>query len=62
MWIYREAGTYDKEIAVTSDSAAVISLILPDDSRGTEIHLVLEVQDDSDIVPLYDYRRVVVYP
>ena len=32
----------------------------PKDAAGKELHLILEVWDDSDIVPLVDYRRVVL--
>ena len=59
-WIYREAGTYGKDIAITNGCAAEVSLTVPGDAGGTEIHLILEVQDDSEIVSLYDYRRVVI--
>jgi hypothetical protein len=59
-WVYREAGTYDHEIAIPRNTAAVTSLILPADASGSEIHIILEVQDRSEIVSLYDYRRIVL--
>ncbi|MFC1765324.1 hypothetical protein ACFL6U_25040 [Planctomycetota bacterium] len=32
----------------------------PKNAAGRELHLILEVWDDSDIVPLVDYRRTVI--
>ena len=48
------------QIATDSDTSAATSVTVPDDATGKEIHVILEVQDDSEIVPLYDYRRVIV--
>ena len=59
-WVYREAGTYDKEAVIPNDTATVTTLVVPNDALGFEIHVILEVRDGSKIVPLYDYRRVVV--
>jgi hypothetical protein len=36
------------------------ALCTDDDARDSEIHVILEVRDDSRTVPLYDYRRVIV--
>lgn len=59
-WVYREAGTYAKEIAIPDDSAAVTSVVVPADAKAAQIHVILEVKDDSDIVSMYDYRRIVI--
>ena len=59
-WVYREAGTYDKDITIPDSSASVTSLTVPSDADGKEIHIILEVRDNSAIVPMYDYRRIVV--
>ena len=59
-WVYQEAGTYKNEIAIPNHTAPVTSLTIPDDATGSEIHVILEVQDDNRIVSLYDYRRVIV--
>ena len=59
-WVYFEAGTYDKDIIIINKAAATTSLSIPDDAHGAEIHLILEVQDMSAIVPMYDYRRIVM--
>jgi hypothetical protein len=59
-WIYQEAGTYDQEITIPDNMAAATVLTIPEDAQGSEIHIILEVHDQSDIVSLYDYRRIVV--
>ena len=60
-WIYQEAGTYDKTIKLSNAASEKTSLMIPEDSSGKELHLILEVQDDSEIVTMYDYRRVVIH-
>jgi len=59
-WIYREAGTYDNDVTVTQSREAATNLTIPNDALDKEIHLILELQDDNDIIPLYAYRRVVI--
>ncbi|MFW6171462.1 MAG: hypothetical protein ACODAD_13310 [Planctomycetota bacterium] len=59
-WVYGDAGGYSKEIPVPPDTATVTALTIAEDAGGSEIHAILEVQDQSDIVSLYDYRRLVV--
>lgn len=38
----------------------VTSFTIPADAKGKQLHLILEVWDDSEIVNLADYRRVVI--
>ena len=61
-WIYKEAGRnpYGKSIPIQNPSKAKIDITIPEDAQGKEIHLILEVWDTSKIVPLADYRRVVM--
>jgi len=61
-WIYPEAGRkpYGKELAINDSDQAAMSLTIPEDAAGKELHLILEVWDESKIVPLVDYRRVVL--
>ena len=61
-WNYPEAGRepYGKELDIGKKDQSKISLTIPEDAGGKEVHLILEVWDDSDIVPLVDYRRVVI--
>jgi hypothetical protein len=61
-WIDSEAGTrpYGRTLAVANANAPRVSLKIPVDATGKELHLILEVWDESHIVPLVDYRRVVI--
>jgi hypothetical protein len=61
-WIYPEAdkNAYGKEFPIQNSNLAAIDFEVPKDTKGKELHLILEVWDDSKIVPLVDYRRVVL--
>jgi hypothetical protein len=61
-WIYPEAGRtpYGKPLPLANATAPAITLTIPADAAGKELHLILEVWDQSKIVPLVDYRRVVI--
>lgn len=59
-WIYDEAGTYEKQVVLNGADMPVASLQVPKDSKGKEIHLILELTDNNKIASLYDYRRVVI--
>jgi len=60
-YFYPEAGTYTgrlPELSGTDNTKC--SLTIPQDAAGKQIHLILEVADDSSIVQLKDYRRIVI--
>lgn len=59
-WVYTEAGTYPKSIALPSSQGPRTSLRVPADASGKQIHVILEVIDQSLIIPMYDYRRVII--
>ena len=61
-WIYPEAGRkpYGKAPEIKNADQSKIQLTIPKDATGKELHLILEVWDKNDIVPLVDYRRVVL--
>ncbi len=61
-WNYPEAGRkpYGRSVAIEKSTAPEISLTIPADAAGRELHLILEVWDQSPIVPLVDYRRAVI--
>ena len=59
-WQYREAGTYPQEIAIENIDAPSVSIQIPVDAVGTQIHTVFELSDKNPIAPLYDYRRIVI--
>jgi len=57
---YPEAGTYKGSVTVKDDRQAKAELAIPADAAGSQIHLILQVNDKSRIVALYDYRRMVI--
>ena len=59
-WIYREAGTYDGNIAISNPSSARTALQIPADATGRQIHLILEVADINPIASLHAYRRIII--
>ena len=59
-FVYPEAGTYGKDVAITSPSAESASLALPADAAGRTVHVVLEVTDHGTL-PLTRYRRAVLH-
>lgn len=59
-WIYEEAGTCNSAIKLIHADQSKVSIEIPDDAKGKEIHLILEVIDDNEIAALHDYRRIVL--
>jgi acetyl esterase/lipase len=61
-WIYPEAGRapYGREISLEGVASPRVSLTVPADAAGKELHLILEVTDRHREVRLTDYRRVVI--
>ncbi len=61
-WVYPEAGRapYGKPLPVSDAAAPRATLLVPADAAGKELHLILEVSDQSEIAPLTSYRRVVI--
>lgn len=58
-WYYPEAGTYKGEPGLSDAVGQKTSITIPQNASGSEIHIILEVKDLSDIASLWDYRRVV---
>ncbi|MCG8525377.1 MAG: DUF1593 domain-containing protein [Opitutales bacterium] len=59
-WVYPEAGTYEGAADIPRSTGAKTKFKVPADAAGSQIHLILEVEDQSKIASLYDYRRVVL--
>jgi hypothetical protein len=59
-FIYPEAGTYKGEITIRDAAKRVAFVPLPAEAAGRQIHVILQVVDENKIVPLYDYRRIVI--
>jgi hypothetical protein len=47
-------------LEIENSSSVKTSLTIPKEAAGKALHIILEVTDDNDIVPLVDYRRLVV--
>jgi len=56
---YREAGTYDGEVKLEGADKESATLVVPGDSKGKVIHVVLELTDTGK-PSLTRYRRAVV--
>ena len=59
-WMYREAGTFTGELDIEDPRAVQTSVTIPSSAHGKQIHIILEVEDDNEIAPLTDYRRIVI--
>lgn len=59
-WVYEEAGTYKNTIPIAGKSQPQCSIVIPPDAGSKQIHLILEINDCSEIAELYDYRRIVI--
>lgn len=61
-WIYPEAGKkpYNKPIVIENDTRVKTSFKIPRDAGAKELHVILEVHDNNKIVPLIDYKRLVI--
>ena len=59
-YFYPEASRHSNDLpTLRGERTSRCSFDLPDGTAGTQLHLVLEVKDNSDTVSLTDYRRVV---
>ncbi|NND06407.1 MAG: DUF1593 domain-containing protein [Saprospiraceae bacterium] len=58
-WIYQKAGTYPDPIEIQDYSSSTVSLQIPKDGLGKDLHLILEISDHHVIASMYDYRRIV---
>ncbi len=61
-WVYPEAGRrpYERTFPLDDADAERIALTIPADAAGKEMHLILEVWDQNEIISLVDYRRVII--
>lgn len=58
-YVYDVVGSYSGKVTIENSDSAKVSLVLPSDSSGSCIHVILEIHDDG-YPELYAYRRVVV--
>jgi hypothetical protein len=57
---YPEAGTYKGKVDVNCNRTANAELFIPEDAKGSTIHIIFEVSDNNSIVSLKAYRRIVI--
>ena len=59
-WVYREAGTFDDEVALASQRGETTSLQLPQAARpGRTFHVIFQLRDNGNPA-LFAYRRAIV--
>ena len=58
-FVYREAGNYKGDFDISNPISAKQKLVVPDDIKGKEIHLILEVKDNGT-PGLVSYRRFIL--
>jgi hypothetical protein len=59
-WIYKEAGTYEHEILLSNSNKEKLSFNIPVNAGGKQIHMILDVSDNSEIAKMHDFRRIVI--
>ena len=58
-WVYQEAGSFAGDISIANPTSSQISVPLPPETAGQQIHVILEVTDNGEPA-LTSYRRVVI--
>jgi len=58
-WMYEEPSTLDESIDWQNKTSESISVTIPGDAEGAQLHLILEVWDNGG-VPLVSYKRFVI--
>jgi hypothetical protein len=58
-WLYKEAGTYQGDVAIKNSDSKKASFTMPSDAAGKTIHVVLTVRDNGT-PQLTSYRRLVL--
>jgi hypothetical protein len=58
-WVYKEAGTYGKAVAIKDAAKQKASITIPSDAAHKTIQVILEVADNGE-PPLIGYRRAII--
>ncbi|MBN2132326.1 MAG: hypothetical protein JW741_22690 [Sedimentisphaerales bacterium] len=58
-FVYPEAGTYGRSVAVERYATPKARLVVPKVDAPRTVHVILEVCDDGE-PPLYSYRRLIL--
>lgn len=57
---YKEAGTFPGDITLASAEGSVVSVSIPQEAKGTQVHIILELRDGDYQEALFDYRRLII--
>jgi len=58
-WVYKEIGSYGKDIGIKYATSQKATITIPADAAGKTIHVLLEVTDNGE-PPLKGWRRAIV--
>ncbi len=58
-WHYDAADTFDGDINISKENSPETEFVVPIDSKGKSIHIILEVKDNG-YPPLVSYKRIIV--
>jgi hypothetical protein len=58
-WVYREAGSFRGELALSSSEGDKTSLVAPAVKKPETIHVILQLEDEG-APRLFAYRRAVI--
>jgi hypothetical protein len=58
-WVYKEIGTYGKNVEIKSATSQKATITIPADAINKTIHVILEVTDNGE-PPLKGYRRAII--
>jgi hypothetical protein len=58
-FVYKEAGTWDGDVAIDRYATPKATLRMPEAASSKTIHVILEVRDNGN-PSLYSYRRIVL--
>ena len=59
-YVYPQPEGYEDRIAIDNAESVKASITVPSTLPGDELHVILEVADDSEIVTMRDYRRILL--
>jgi len=59
-FVYPDVTTYKNPITIPNDRSPKTSLTIPDDATGSQVHIILQVNDNSTTISMYDYRRIII--
>jgi len=59
-FIYPDVTTYKGTVDIPNNQSRKTAVAIPKDAADTQIHIILQLNDNSPIVSMYDYRRIVI--